>query len=135
MMARKLVLFVCTHNAGRSVMAEFFFNALARERKFPWVAKSAGTAPKAVVNPVVVAAMRENGFDVSSHAPHLLALDDVDAASHIFTMGCTSGCPITPPEKTKNWPLKDPAGKSIEIVREIRDDVERRVRALVLSLS
>lgn len=125
----KTVLFVCTHNAGRSVMAEAFFNAYNRNQS--WSAISAGTSPKACVNPVVVQAMAEKSIDGSAHVPHLLALADVQSAECIFTMGCTDGCPLTPPDKTYDWKLGDPAGLDIEAVRTIRDEVERRVRLLI----
>lgn len=127
------VLFVCTHNAGRSVMAEAFFRFHNRDPT--WTARSAGTAPKADVNPVVVLAMQEKGIDVSHHVPHLLTLEDVRSADAIFTMGCTDGCPLTPPDKTHDWKLDDPAGKPIEDVRRIRDDVERRVKELLFDLA
>ena len=129
----KTVLFVCIHNAGRSVMAQSFFNRFNANQD--WVAKSAGTTPKSQVNPVVVLAMAEIGFDVSGHVPHLLTVADVKVAEKIFTMGCTDGCPVTPPEKTEDWRLDDPAGKPIEEVRKIRDEVERRVLALIDSLA
>lgn len=128
----KTILFVCNHNAGRSVMAAAFFNAYNRNPAFS--AQSAGTSPKAGVNPVVVQAMKEKGIDVSHHVPRMLTLDDASAAEKIFTMGCTDGCPLTPPEKTEDWKLGDPAGKPIEDVRRIRDDVERRVKQLLNGL-
>lgn len=128
----RLILFVCNHNAGRSVMAEAFFNAFNRNPAIK--AKSAGLSPKAQVNPVVLEAMKEKGVDVSGHVPRLLSKADADAAVKIFTMGCTDGCPLTPAEKTEDWKLDDPAGKSIQDVRKIRDDVEKRVKALLKEL-
>ena len=110
-------------------MAEAFFNAYNRSPD--WSAKSAGTSPKAVVNPVVVEAMMEKGIDVSGHVPHLLSLAGVNAAKRIVTMGCTDGCALTPPEKTVDWPLEDPEGKPIEVVQMIRDQVEKRVNELL----
>jgi len=125
----RTILFVCTHNAGRSVMAEAFFHAYNRNPAFE--AKSAGTSPKASVNPVVLEAMKEKGIEVSQHVPRLLTLEDVRSAEKIFTMGCIEGCPVTPPDKTEDWKLEDPAGKRIDEVRKIRDEVERCVEELL----
>ncbi len=127
------ILFVCNHNAGRSVMAEAFFSAYNRNAE--WSAQSAGTSPKTIVNSVVVQAMKEKGIDVSSHVPRMLSLADAHAAERIFTMGCVEGCPVTPEDKTMDWKLDDPAGQPIEAVRKIRDDVERRVLRLVQELA
>ncbi len=128
----RLILFVCTYNADRSVMAEAFFNRYNRDTK--WRARSAGTSPKASVNPVVVQAMKEKDIDVSAHVPHMLTVADAAAAERIVTMGCIEGCPLTPPDKTVDWKLRDPAGLPLQDVRTIRDDVERRVRALLHEL-
>ncbi|MBI2445273.1 arsenate reductase ArsC [Candidatus Micrarchaeota archaeon] len=113
-------------------MAEAFFNAYSRDPK--WRARSAGLTPTASVNPVVVEAMKEKGIDVSGHVPRLLSAEDAQSAEKIFTMGCTDGCPVTPPEKTEDWKLEDPAGKLLADVRKIRDDVECRIHELLLTL-
>ncbi len=128
----RLILFVCNHNAGRSVMAEAFFNHYNRNAAFS--ARSAGLTPKTAVNPVVLEAMAEKDIDVSGHVPRLLSKADLDAAVKIFTMGCVEGCPLTPPDRTEDWKLDDPAGKSIEDIRTIRDDVEKKVKALLKEL-
>jgi arsenate reductase len=125
----KTVLFACVHNAGRSQMAAALFNraadpALAR-------AVSAGTQPGDQVHPVVADALRELGIDVSGLRPRLLTLDLAREAALLVTMGCGEACPAVPGLERLDWPLEDPKGKSLERVREIRDEVARRVRRLV----
>lgn len=123
-------LFVCVHNAGRSQMAEAF----ARKRGLK--AASAGTQPSASVNPVVVQAMLERGIDLSGKSPRLLTAEMVNAASIVVTMGCSveEVCPrpmlAKMQKKLVDWDLDDPKGKSVDEVRKIRDEIERRVAAL-----
>ena len=125
------ILFVCVHNSGRSQMAEAFFNKLAKGRAR---AISAGTQPADRVNPVVVEAMKEVGIDISGNKPKALTAEMVEKASKMITMGCSAeaqgACPASFIE-TKEWALEDPKGKSLERVREIRDDIRGRVTRLV----
>ncbi len=123
------VLFVCTHNAGRSQMAEAFFNRLAKGKA---AAVSAGTQPAKYVNPAVVEVMREVGVDISTQHPKVLTLQMLDEAAEVITMGCgvEGVCPATS-AATEDWQLEDPEGKPMEKVREIRDDIQSRVRKLI----
>ena len=122
-------LFVCVRNAGRSQMAQAFAEAVGIE------ARSAGSAPADAVQPEVVAALAECGIDVSRRVPRSLDRDDVGWAVVIVTMGCGDACPFVPGKRYVDWELEDPHGAPPERVREIRDDVERRVRELYASLS
>jgi arsenate reductase len=123
-------LFVCVHNAGRSQMAEAF----AKRRGLK--AASAGTVPATSVNPIVVHAMKERGIDISSNTPKLLTPDMIDQATLVFTMGCSveEVCPrpMLPKMQKKlvDWKIDDPKGKTLEEVRKIRDEVERKVAGL-----
>lgn len=128
----KRVLFVCVHNSGRSQMAAAFMERLANGVV---AVDSAGTVPSDAVNPVVVDAMKEKGLDVSEGKPKLLTQDIADAADRIITMGCSieETCPATF-VPTEDWGLEDPAGKPIERVRAIRDEVEVRVKQLLTEL-
>lgn len=130
----KKVLFVCVENAGRSQMAEAFAK---RYGKGKIEAMSAGTMPSKEVNPVVVQAMREKGIDISRNKPKLLSTKMVQEADMIIVMGCGAEgiCPAPLLNKVTDWELEDPKGKPIEKVREIRDEIERRVKKLVLELS
>jgi arsenate reductase len=127
-MAVPTVLFVCVHNAGRSQMAEALFNAYAAGRA---VAVSAGTEPVAALNITVVAAMREAGYDIAGQRPKQLTEEMIDAADRIITMGCAEdpACPAVVAEE--DWGIEDPAGAPLPKVREIRDEIARRVRALL----
>jgi protein-tyrosine-phosphatase len=123
------VLFVCAHNSGRSQMAEAFFEHYdAGKAK----AFSAGTRPASHVDQTVVKAMREIGIDISSKRPKALALEMLDDADRVITMGCgvEGVCPATV-VPTEDWQLEDPEGKPIEKVREIRDEIEARVKKLI----
>jgi len=131
-MEKPTVLFVCVHNAGRSQMAAGFLGAIAGDRI---AVMSAGSAPGEAVNPVAVAAMAEVGIDISSAAPHILALSDVKEADVVVTMGCGDACPSVPGKRYEDWVLDDPAGQPIEAVRPIRDAIEARVRDLIRSLT
>jgi len=125
------VLFICVHNAGRSQMAEAIFNRLADGRH---IAKSAGSKPADHVNLVAVEALKEIGIDISGRKPKKLDADLALWADLAITMGCgDEPCPVVPGE-IRDWDLEDPHGKSIEKVREIRDDIRRRVEALVKEL-
>jgi arsenate reductase len=127
----RTVLFVCVHNSGRSQMAEAFFNLYAGGRAR---ALSAGTRPADKVNPVVVEAMQEIGIDISRKKPQLLTLELVEKAQKMITMGCgdeaAEVCPASFIE-TEDWALEDPAGKPLEQVRKIRDEIKSRVQKLV----
>ena len=121
------VLFLCVHNAGRSQMAAAFLRRLGRDRIAVF---SGGSEPAAALNPAVVAAMAERGIDISAERPRHWDDDDVRATDVIVTMGCGDACPVHPGKRYVDWELEDPAGKPLETVRAIRDDIERRVRAL-----
>jgi len=123
----KRVIFACVHNAGRSQMAAAFFNAAARNAQ----AVSAGTEPGERVHPVVVEAMREVGIDLSRAQPQRLTADM--RADLLVTMGCGEKCPYLPGARVVDWPLPDPKDQPLEKVREIRDEVRRRVAALLAS--
>lgn len=125
------VLFVCTQNAGRSQMAEAFFEQTADGRGH---ARSAGTRPAERVHDVVVKAMAEVGLDVAHRIPHRLSTDDIAWADIVITMGCGDECPVVPDTEYADWDLEDPAGKTVDEVRRIRDEVLRRARALVSEL-
>ena len=130
--ARPSVLFVCVHNAGRSQMAAGFLTHLAAGRI---EVRSAGSTPAEHVNPVVVEAMSEVGVDISAKLPKILTVDAVKAADVCVTMGCGDACPVFPGKRYLDWALDDPAGQGIEAVRPIRDEIEKRVRALIDDLS
>jgi arsenate reductase (thioredoxin) len=125
----KTVLFACIHNAGRSQMAAAWFNELADPAKARAI--SAGTAPGAAVHPEVVAVMKEVGVDLSAGEPRFLSDALAASASLLITMGCGEACPAVPGLERDDWPLEDPKGKPIERVREIRAEVESRVRELL----
>lgn len=122
------VLFVCVHNAGRSQMAAGYLRSLAEGRI---EVRSAGSIPAEEINPVAVAAMREEGIDLAGATPQVLTTDAVQASDVVITMGCGDACPIFPGKRYEDWALDDPAGQGIEAVRPIRDEIKRRVRALV----
>ena len=126
------VLFVCVHNAGRSQMAAGLLNHLAQGRV---QVRSAGSEPTNQLNPTVVEVMREIGIDVSQEFPKPLTGAMVKAADVVITMGCGDACPIYPGKRYEDWELEDPAGKDLETVRRIRDDIAGRVRALIGQLS
>lgn len=125
---RPEILFLCVHNAGRSQMAAAF----ARDRGgHRIVVHSAGSAPGETLNPAVVEAMREQGLDISNEVPTTLTDAMGRSADVIVTMGCGEECPVYLGKRYVDWELPDPAGKSVEEIRPIRDDIERRVRALI----
>jgi arsenate reductase len=125
----KTVLFACVHNAGRSQMAAAFFNDMAD----PELARavSAGTQPGERVHPEVLAVMREAGIDLSGAVPRKLSDELARGAHLLITMGCGDQCPYVPGLRRDDWPLEDPKGKPLEVVRRIRDDVRERVRKLL----
>ena len=123
------VMFACVHNAGRSQMAAAFFNAIADPSRAE--ALSAGTEPGEHVHSVVVDVMREVGIDLSRNTPQRLTDDLARGASLLVTMGCGESCPYVPGLRREDWPLKDPKGQPIEVVRRIRDEVQERVAQLV----
>lgn len=127
-----MVLFVCVHNAGRSQMAAAYLTRLAAGRVD---VRSAGSEPADRLNPAVVEAMNEVGIDITDEHPKLLTADAVRAADVVITMGCGDTCPIYPGKRYEDWQLDDPAGRGIEAVRPIRDDIESRVRALITELT
>jgi arsenate reductase len=123
------VIFACVHNAGRSQMANAFFNLLANPAKARSI--SAGTDPGAHVHPEVVTAMREKGIDVSTAQPQRLTTGLATGAQLLITMGCGDACPVVPGLERVDWPLSDPKGQPVARVREIRDEIEGRVRQLL----
>ena len=123
------VIFACVHNAGRSQMAAAFFNFLADPTRVRAV--SAGTEPSDRVHPEVVAVMRETGIDLSGAAPSRLTDDLARAGRLLVTMGCGEACPFVPGLKRDDWPIEDPKGKPLDRVRQIRDEVRRRVERLI----
>ena len=125
------VLFVCVHNAGRSQMAAGYMTALSGGRV---EVLSAGSEPKDQINPVAVAAMAEEGIDISSNTPKILTVEAVKESDVVITMGCGDTCPIFPGKRYEDWVLEDPAGKGVESVRPIRDEIRTRVLALLAEL-
>lgn len=122
------VLFVCVHNAGRSQMAAAYLNQLAAGAV---TVRSAGSLPADRVNPVAVEAMAEEGIDITAEQPKVLTTDAVRASDVVVTMGCGDACPIFPGKRYEDWALDDPAGQDLTAVRPIRDEIRRRVVALL----
>ena len=125
------VLFLCVHNAGRSQMAAGFLRHLAGDRVEVF---SGGSEPAASVNPVAVAAMAERGIDIVAARPQRWSEERIRAADVVVTMGCGDTCPYVPGVRYVDWELDDPAGRPIEEVRPLRDEIERRVRGLMTEL-
>lgn len=125
------VLFVCVHNAGRSQMAAGYLQALAGDRV---QVLSAGTAPKDQVNPSAIAAMAEEGIDIANSTPKVLTTESVQNADYVITMGCGDACPFFPGKSYLDWPLNDPAGKGVDEVRPIRDEIRGKVEALIAEI-
>ena len=125
------VLFVCVHNAGRSQMAAGFLTELAGDRI---EVRSAGTQPGDQVNPSAVAAMGEIGIDISQNFPKKLTDDSVKDSDYIITMGCGDECPYFPGKTYLDWPLDDPAGQGVEAVRPIRDEIRKKIEALIAEI-
>ena len=129
---RPTVLFLCTHNAGRSQMAMGFFTQLADEAAVAW---SGGSEPGNEVNPAAIEAMAERGIDISGEYPKPWTDEIVRAADVVITMGCGDACPVFPGRRYEEWVLDDPAVQGVDEVRPIRDEIERRVRRLLGELN
>ncbi len=126
-----IVLFLCVHNAGRSQMALGWFNHLAGDRAIGW---SGGSDPGMEINRAAVEAMREVGVDIEGEFPKPWTDEIVRAADVVVTMGCGDACPVFPGKRYEDWELEDPAGRDLDAVRPIRDEIGDRVRRLLLSL-
>src|SRR5437899_11672392 len=126
------VLFLCVHNAGRSQMALGWFNRLAGGRAVAW---SGGSEPGTEVNPSAIAVMAEVGVDITDEFPKPWTDEIVRAADVVVTMGCGDSCPFFPGKRYEDWELDDPAGRSVDAVRLIRDEIEQRVRMLLAELA
>jgi protein-tyrosine-phosphatase len=126
------VLFLCTHNAGRSQMALGFLTHLAGDNAVAW---SGGSQPGSEINPAAIAAMGEVGIDITGEYPKPWTDEIVAAADVVIAMGCGDTCPIFPGKRYENWELSDPAGQGLDAVRPIRDDIEERVRRLLTDLN
>ena len=129
--AKPAVLFLCVHNAGRSQMAAGWLRHLAGDAVDVF---SGGSEPADATNPAAVAAMAEAGIDISTERPQRWSDEVARTADVIVTMGCGDACPVYPGTRYEDWELPDPAGQPIEVVREVRDDIERRVRTLMAGL-
>jgi arsenate reductase (thioredoxin) len=125
------VLFVCVHNAGRSQMAAAYLSHLARGAI---EVRSAGSQPADQVNPAAVEAMREEGIDISAEQPKVLTTEAVKDSDVVVTMGCGDECPYFPGKRYEDWVLEDPAGKGVESVRPIRDEIKGRIQQLISEL-
>lgn len=125
------VLFVCVHNAGRSQMAAGYLAALSGGRI---EVRSAGSAPADQLNPAAIEVMAEEGIDLTSSHPKVLTTEAVQASDVVITMGCGDTCPIFPGKRYEDWELDDPAGKGIEEVRRIRDDIKAQITDLIADL-
>lgn len=126
-----VVLFVCVHNAGRSQIAAGYLQALAGDRV---EVRSAGSQPKDQINPVAVQVMAEEGIDIANNAPKVLTVQSVQESDVVITMGCGDACPIYPGKRYEDWKLEDPAGKGVNEVRPVRDEIRARVEELIASL-
>ena len=126
------VLFVCVHNAGRSQMAAAFLTSLSHGAI---EVRSAGSQPAEAVNPAAVAAMAEVGIDMSAEVPKVLTTEAVKDSDVVITMGCGDECPYFPGKRYEDWVLEDPAGKGVESVRPIRDQIKGRIEELIGSLA
>ena len=128
MSGKPTVLFVCVHNAGRSQMAAGYLQHLAGDRID---VRSAGSRPGSQINPVAVEAMAEEGIDIAGNQPKVLTTEAVEASDVVITMGCGDECPYFPGKRYEDWELDDPAGQGLDAVRPIRDQIRRRIEALV----
>ncbi len=129
--SKPTVLFVCVHNAGRSQMAAGYLQQLAGDRV---QVLSAGTEPKNEINPSAIAAMAEEGIDIANNTPKVLTTEAVQDSDYVITMGCGDTCPFFPGKVYLDWPLNDPAGKDLEGVRPIRDEIRAKVEALITEI-
>lgn len=132
MTKKATVLFVCVHNAGRSQMAAGFLTHLAGDQI---EVLSAGTEPKDQINPSAIAAMAEVGIDIASNVPKVLTDQAVKESDYVITMGCGDKCPYYPGKTYLDWPLDDPAGRGVEDVRPIRDEIEQKVKKLIAEIT
>ncbi|HEU5470637.1 MAG TPA: arsenate reductase ArsC [Actinophytocola sp.] len=126
-----IVLFLCTHNAGRSQMALGFFAHFAGDAAVAW---SGGSEPENAINPATIEAMAERGIDISGEYPKPWTEEIVQAADVVVTMGCGDACPVFPGRRYEDWVLEDPAGLDVHHIRPIRDEIETRVRHLLTEL-
>ncbi|MGO1536874.1 MAG: arsenate reductase ArsC [Yaniella sp.] len=126
------VLFVCVHNAGRSQMAAAYLEDLGAGAI---EVRSAGSAPADELNPMVIAAMDEDGIDITTATPKVLTPEAVRVSDVVITMGCGDACPIYPGKRYEDWALDDPAGQSLDAVRRIRDDIKYRVTQLIAEIT
>ncbi|KAJ6088231.1 hypothetical protein N7486_009492 [Penicillium sp. IBT 16267x] len=131
MATKPSVLLVCVHNAGRSQMAAGYLSHLAGDTI---EVRSAGSAPAESINPMVVQAMLEEGIDLTDQRPKILTPDAVRASDVVITMGCGDVCPFFPGTRFIDWQLEDPAGKTLELIRPVRDDIRQRVENLIKEL-
>jgi arsenate reductase (thioredoxin) len=125
------VLFLCTHNAGRSQMAMGFFKHFAGDHASVY---SGGSEPAAEVNSAAIAAMAEKGIDIAAEQPKRWTMDVLEAVDVVITMGCADSCPVLPGRRYEEWVLPDPAGQPLDAIRTIRDEIEQRVRTLLSQL-
>jgi len=125
------VLFLCVHNAGRSQMALGWFDHFAEGRAR---ARSGGSEPAAAINPLAVAAMAEVGIDITNGRPKRWTDETLTEADVVVTMGCGDSCPVVPGTRYEDWPLEDPAGKDLDTVRRVRDEIRRRVEHLLADI-
>ncbi|MGV3711463.1 arsenate reductase ArsC [Pseudolysinimonas sp.] len=131
MSGKPTVLFVCVHNAGRSQMAAGYMRELSGGAV---EVLSAGSEPKDQINPMAIQAMAEEGIDIASNVPKVLTTEAVRESDVVITMGCGDACPIFPGKHYEDWELTDPAGRPLEEVRSIRDDIKARVSALLAEI-
>jgi arsenate reductase len=131
MSEKPTVLFVCVHNAGRSQMAAGFMKELSRGAVEVF---SAGSEPKDQINPVAIQVMAEEGIDIAREVPKILTTDAVKESDVVITMGCGDTCPIFPGKRYEDWELTDPAGRPVQEVRPIRDDIKQRVANLLAEI-
>jgi arsenate reductase (thioredoxin) len=122
------VLFLCVHNAGRSQMALGWFNHVAGDAARAY---SGGSEPADEINPVAIQAMAEVGIDITQEYPKAWTDEMLQAADVVITMGCGDACPVIPGKRYEDWPIDDPSGQPLDVVRHIRDDIGQRVRTLV----
>ena len=132
MIGTPTVLFVCVHNAGRSQMAAGYLQHLAGDRV---QVLSSGSAPKDSINPVAAEVMLEEGIDISANEPEILTDEQVQASDVVITMGCGDACKFYPGKRYEDWELEDPAGKDVDTVRRIRDDIKHRIEALIAEIA
>ena len=128
----KTVLFVCVHNAGRSQIAAGYMKALSNGKV---QVLSAGSAPKESINPLAVQVMAEEGIDIANNQPKVLTTEAVQESDVVITMGCGDACPFYPGKRYEDWVLEDPAGKDLETVRKIRDEIKQKVKNLLTEIA